>query len=334
MNILRDVVRDNQRVVNHHPHCKYKPDKGHDVQGNSKQIHHAHTYHKGGNHAHRNYKRQSHVAQKHGRHHKHKQQSQPQVLHEIVYSGLKQLRLIVKYSEIRFWELLLQRGYNFMRVFSECRHFNIRVFHDIHCNRFAAVVEYMTVPLIGNVFHICNVFQLERSVATRHIYIPYLFRRLQRRFHSDIINHSTVFQRGSAGINVVVPESVLNRLVVHAKLCGLTSIQFYYNAFRSNSRNIRPGNFGQLFKPWTYKIPHNTGYFRMIAVGIPCLAFGTHHKREHGNVRGVDFRHQRARTVLGKRVHRSVNLFVHLHIRQIHPRAIFKSHPYAAFPIR
>ena len=334
--VLRDILRHDNRTVDHHAQGKDQSRQGDDIQGHAEEVEEHETDDDGNHHADTDNQRGLHIPQEKHRHKADEHEAQREVLPQVGNRIVQQFRLVAADGEINVRvdmpEILHCPHKRVLHVI----HILVRLLDDGKAHRPFAVREGHPLLLHRHDADTAEVLQLHDAVALAQVYILHVLSRAQQRGEFYIVLIVSVTHRHAARLHVIGGESRLDVLDGQPHHRQFAGIGHNLNLPFQQARHVHHSHFRQLLDA---TFDHGLGKLAQVKERLlphalrSAVVLQRQVQVEHGDVRRAGLHHFRAFRLFGEVAHRRVYLLVHLDEGEVRIRAVLKGKADNARPV-
>ena len=329
--VLGDILRHDDRAVDHHTQRQDQAGERDDVERQVKQVEEEETGHEADHHAQPDHHRALHVTQEKQRHHADEQEAQREVLLQVRDRIVQQLRLVTGDREINVGIDLSEIGDHLPQCLLHPLHVLVRLLDDGQRHRPLSLRQGEPRLPFRHHLHLRQVLELQESIALSQVDRLHILRRAQQGGEADVIFVIAISYHHTTRIHVVGHQGTLQignaqPQHLHLPLIGQDAHLPPHQTGHVHHRHLR-----QLLDPSLDDLLRQLAEIQEGRLALSPLQGQVQAK--NGNIRRAGLHHTGAIQLPRQVIHGRVNLLIHLDKGQVRVRAIVETQPNDRCPI-
>ncbi|CDD50617.1 unknown [Bacteroides sp. CAG:875] len=324
LTVLRHVLRHDDGIVNHHAHRQDQSRKRDHVERDPAEVEKEERDHHRGNHGDANDQRRTHVADEEHRHDEDEQEAQREVLLQVRYGIVQQLRLVPADAElyVGIYPCEIVRG--LLQLTAQVVHVLLALLDDGQRHRPLSSCQRAPRLVAGNRLHVADVPQLPHLSVAVEPDLPHVLRRTENRGDADVVFIIPVAHQHAPRLHVIRREDGLQVGNAHAQALHPAHIRHDAQHLLRHPRHVGHGHLRQLFDAPLHHVLRQRAHLQegiLVRFPVRHILLQRHVQVEHRDVRRARLDGLRPCRIPGQAVHGRVNLLVHLDEGQVGIRA-------------
>ena len=321
---MRNVLRHDDGVVNHHPHRQNQAREGNDIERHLAEIEQEERNHHRHRHAKSNHNRRAYIPQEEDGDNEYQQEADSKVTLQVRYGIVQEFRLVAAYLKVDVGIKRREIVGRFLQLRLHVVHVLIALLDDGQGHGTLSACHRQSLLLLRHHRHPAEVLQLHQPFPLADMDILHILRCTEQCGDADVVFIITVSHQHASRLHIVGSQGVFNVFYRDARDGQFLCIGYNLEHPSRHSGNVCHRHFGQLLDAPFHHV------FRQFAQGEELLfvrvrersvVLQGHVQIQHGNVRRTRLDGLGAFGFLRQAVHGGIYLLVHFDEGQVgvHP---------------